>query len=123
MLSTLHLLPLIFRIFGKKSQFTALILMLSSHALNTATLKQIFFFPFPPAVTSPKLQKKQQQLQTPEQENKKQLLHQARSQLLGLPAHLSAELEQKGTLFKAIACRPIFTAVPFGSDFPAPAEW
>lgn len=61
--------------------------------------------------------------QTPGEENKKQLLHQGRSQLLRLPAHLNPELEQKGRLFKAIACRPIFTAVPFGSDFQAPVEW
>lgn len=60
---------------------------------------------------------------TPGKENKKQLLHQGRSQLLRLPAHLNPELEQKGRLFKAIACRPIFTAVPFGSDFQAPVEW
>jgi len=41
--------------------------------------------------------------------------------LLGLPAHLNTELEQKGRLFKAVTCRPIFAAVPFGSDFAGPS--
>lgn len=86
------------------------------------SISQADFFPFPPLGNFPQVTLYTEK-QTPGEENKKQLLHQGRSQLLRLPAHLNPELEQKGRLFKAIACRPIFTAVPFGSDFQAPVEW